>query len=77
MGINFPQAPCADVCSTRGNPFQRNGFAGLSSTAMIAFDTNLLVSLAVNDDPNQAEIAEHLLDTQQVFVPRAVLLGTE
>nr|VFK67881.1 MAG: hypothetical protein BECKUNK1418G_GA0071005_11723 [Candidatus Kentron sp. UNK]VFK73166.1 MAG: hypothetical protein BECKUNK1418H_GA0071006_11693 [Candidatus Kentron sp. UNK] len=44
---------------------------------MIAFDTNLLVSLAVNDDPNQAEIAEHLLDTQQVFVPRAVLLGTE
>nr|VFK15274.1 MAG: hypothetical protein BECKLPF1236B_GA0070989_10754 [Candidatus Kentron sp. LPFa] len=42
-----------------------------------AFDTNLLVSLAVNDDPNQAEIAEHLLDTQQVFVPRAVLLGTE
>nr|VFK37268.1 MAG: Predicted nucleic-acid-binding protein, contains PIN domain [Candidatus Kentron sp. SD]VFK42299.1 MAG: Predicted nucleic-acid-binding protein, contains PIN domain [Candidatus Kentron sp. SD] len=44
---------------------------------MIAFDTNLLVRLAVNDDPNQAEIAEHLLDTQQVFVPRTVLLETE
>jgi len=44
---------------------------------MIAFDTNLLVRLAVNDDQQQAEIAEHLLETQQVFIPRTVLLETE
>ncbi|MBT8419485.1 MAG: hypothetical protein KJO08_01345 [Gammaproteobacteria bacterium] len=45
-----------DVCSTRENPFQQNGSVGLSSTVMIAFDTNLLMRLAVNDDRNQAEI---------------------
>jgi len=44
---------------------------------MIAFDTNLLVRLAVNDNQQQAEIAEHLLETQQVFIPRTVLLETE
>jgi len=44
---------------------------------MIAFDTNLLVRLAVNDDQQQAEIAEQLLETQQVFIPRTVLLETE
>ncbi len=30
---------------------------------MIAFDTNLLVRLIVNDDPQQADIAEYLLET--------------
>lgn len=44
---------------------------------MIAFDTNLLVRLAVNDDEYQAEIAEHLLETQDVFITRTVLLETE
>lgn len=44
---------------------------------MIAFDTNLLVRLAVNDDQQQAEIAEHLLETQKVFISRTVLLETE
>ena len=44
---------------------------------MIAFDTNLLVRLAVNDDLNQAEIAEHLLGSNEVFVSRTVLLETE
>lgn len=44
---------------------------------MIAFDTNLLVRLAVNDDEYQAEIAEHLLETQEVFITRTVLLETE
>nr|VFJ60105.1 MAG: Predicted nucleic-acid-binding protein, contains PIN domain [Candidatus Kentron sp. FM]VFJ60700.1 MAG: Predicted nucleic-acid-binding protein, contains PIN domain [Candidatus Kentron sp. FM]VFK13298.1 MAG: Predicted nucleic-acid-binding protein, contains PIN domain [Candidatus Kentron sp. FM] len=44
---------------------------------MIAFDTNLLVRLAVNDDRDRAGIAEYLLETQQVFVPRTVLLETE
>jgi predicted nucleic-acid-binding protein len=44
---------------------------------MIAFDTNLLVRLAVNDNEQQAEIAEQLLETHQVFIPRTVLLETE
>ncbi len=44
---------------------------------MIAFDTNLLVRLAVNDDQQQAKLAEHLLETHQVFIPRTVLLETE
>ncbi len=44
---------------------------------MIAFDTNLLVRLAVNDDLEQAEIAEKLLETNEVFVSRTVLLETE
>ncbi len=44
---------------------------------MIAFDTNLLVRLAVNDDQTQAAIAEQLLDNNQVFISRTVLLETE
>ncbi len=44
---------------------------------MIAFDTNLLVRLVVNDHEKQAEIAEHLLETNQVFISRTVLLETE
>jgi len=44
---------------------------------MIAFDTNLLVRLAVNDDEKQAEIAEVLLDSNEVFISRTVLLETE
>lgn len=44
---------------------------------MIAFDTNLLVRLVVNDDEKQAELAEKLLETHEVFIPRTVLLETE
>ena len=44
---------------------------------MIAFDTNLLIRIAVNDDLKQAELAERLLDSSEVFVPRTVLLETE
>lgn len=44
---------------------------------MIAFDTNLLIRLAVNDDQYQAEIAEQLLQSNQVFLSRTVLLETE
>ena len=44
---------------------------------MIAFDTNLLVRIAVNDDLKQAELAEQLLDLNEVFVSRTVLLETE
>ncbi len=44
---------------------------------MIAFDTNLLVRLAMNDHPQQAEIAENLLKSNDVFISRTVLLETE
>jgi len=44
---------------------------------MIAFDTNLLVRIAVNDDPYQAEIAERLIENNAVFIARTVLLETE
>ncbi|MCK5870389.1 MAG: PIN domain-containing protein [Methyloprofundus sp.] len=44
---------------------------------MIAFDTNLLVRLATNDQPQQAEIAEQLLKSNEVFISRTVLLETE
>ena len=44
---------------------------------MIAFDTNLLIRLATNDMPQQAEIAEKLLKSNQVFISRTVLLETE
>lgn len=44
---------------------------------MIAFDTNLLVRIAVNDDERQAEIAEQLIASYEVFIPRTVLLETE
>ncbi len=44
---------------------------------MIAFDTNLLVRLAMNDHPQQAEIAEKLLKLHKVFISRTVLLETE
>lgn len=44
---------------------------------MIAFDTNLLVRLAVNDDQYQADIAEQLINNNEVFISRTVLLETE
>lgn len=44
---------------------------------MIAFDTNLLVRIAVNDDQQQAEVAEQLLVSNEVFVSRTVLLEAE
>lgn len=44
---------------------------------MIAFDTNLLVRLAVNDNEQQVAIAVRLLKENQVFISRTVLLETE
>ena len=44
---------------------------------MIAFDTNLLVRIAVNDDQRQADIAEQLINDNEVFISRTVLLETE
>lgn len=44
---------------------------------MIAFDTNVLVRIAVNDDQAQADIALRLLENNEVFVSRTVLLESE
>ncbi|TXH71511.1 MAG: type II toxin-antitoxin system VapC family toxin [Thiothrix sp.] len=44
---------------------------------MIAFDTNLLVRLAVNDNETQADLAEQLISNNEVFISRTVLLETE
>lgn len=44
---------------------------------MIAFDTNMLVRLVVDDHPQQADVAENLLKTHRVLISRTVLLETE
>lgn len=44
---------------------------------MIAFDTNLLVRLIVDDHPRQADVAEQLLKQHRVLISRTVLLETE
>lgn len=44
---------------------------------MIAFDTNLLVRLVVDDHPAQTEIATNLLKTHRALLLRTVLLESE
>jgi len=44
---------------------------------MIAVDTNLLVRILTNDDPNQARRALKILKSDQIFIPKTVLLETE
>jgi predicted nucleic-acid-binding protein len=44
---------------------------------MIAVDTNVLVRLVTNDDPAQASRAVRLFASEDVFVPKTVLLETE
>lgn len=44
---------------------------------MIAFDTNLLVRIAVADHPEQLEVARQLISQDSVFISRTVLLETE
>jgi predicted nucleic-acid-binding protein len=44
---------------------------------MIAFDTNLLVRAATDDDPPQVAVVRQLLALNAVFIPRTVLLETE
>ncbi|MGD0958658.1 MAG: type II toxin-antitoxin system VapC family toxin [Methylomonas sp.] len=44
---------------------------------MIAIDTNVLVRLAVDDHPQQAEIVQNLLKTHRTFISRTALLETE
>lgn len=44
---------------------------------MIAVDTNLLVRILTNDDPNQAHRALKILKSDEIFIPKTVLLETE
>ena len=43
---------------------------------MIAIDTNVVVRFLTNDDATQANRAEQVLRTQNVFLPKTVLLET-
>jgi predicted nucleic-acid-binding protein len=44
---------------------------------MVAVDTNVVVRLLVNDDPDQARRAALLFTSHEVFIPKTVLLETE
>ncbi|WP_058556005.1 type II toxin-antitoxin system VapC family toxin [Thiohalocapsa sp. ML1] len=44
---------------------------------MIAFDTNMLVRLLVDDHPGQAALAQRLLADNTALIPRTVVLETE
>ena len=44
---------------------------------MIAVDTNVLVRLLTNDDPRQARRAAKLMESDDIFIPKTVLLETE
>ncbi len=44
---------------------------------MIALDTNVIVRVLTNDDPEQARRAGSLLASEQVHLPKTVVLETE
>ncbi len=44
---------------------------------MIAVDTNLLVRILTNDDPIQARRAVKIFKSDDIFIPKTVLLETE
>ncbi|AEG01960.1 type II toxin-antitoxin system VapC family toxin [Methylomonas methanica] len=44
---------------------------------MIAFDTNLLVRVLVNDHPEQVDVVRQLIASDSIFISRTVLLETE
>jgi predicted nucleic-acid-binding protein len=44
---------------------------------MIALDTNILVRLMVDDNPDQADMAERLVRNNRVFISKTVLLESE
>lgn len=44
---------------------------------MIAVDTNLLVRLLTNDDPGQARRAAEIMESDDIFIPKTVMLETE
>jgi predicted nucleic-acid-binding protein len=44
---------------------------------MIAVDTNVLVRLFTEDDPDQAKRAAKLFGENEIFIPKTVILETE
>ena len=44
---------------------------------MIAVDTNVLVRLLIEDDPDQAKRAAKLFGENEIFIPKTVMLETE
>lgn len=44
---------------------------------MIAVDTNLLVRLLTNDDPSEAKKAVRVMKSDDILIPKTVLLETE
>jgi len=44
---------------------------------MIAIDTNLLVRILTNDDPIQARRAAKILQSDDIFIPKTVILETQ
>ena len=44
---------------------------------MISVDTNLLVRILTNDDPRQARRAVKILKSDDIYIPKTVLLETE
>jgi predicted nucleic-acid-binding protein len=44
---------------------------------MIAVDTNLLVRVLTGDDPAQARRAVKILESDQILIPKTVILETE
>ena len=44
---------------------------------MIAVDTNLLVRLLTKDDPDQAKRAAKIMESDDIFIPKTVMLETE
>jgi len=49
----------------------------LNGVIVIAIDTNVLVRIVTNDDPEQAQLAADLLQQQAVFIAKTVLLELE
>ncbi len=44
---------------------------------MIAVDTNVLVRLLTNDDPSEAKRALRVMESDDILIPKTVLLETE
>jgi predicted nucleic-acid-binding protein len=44
---------------------------------MLAVDTNVIVRIVTNDDPEQARQAIALFEREQIFIPKTVLLEVE
>lgn len=44
---------------------------------MIAVDTNLLIRLLTKDDPGEARRAANVIKSDDIFIPRTVMLETE